>query len=275
MRRSPLGRQRRDLGRDPSALVEQLLRAVRAHPRLERGEVLGVLGELRQRHLVGAEGALHRLAVDLLGPRPALGRAQDDHRPARPLGGALARTRLDGGDVADHLVERLGHELVHGRRVVALDEVRLVAVADQQRAQLVVRDAREHGRVGDLVAVEVQDREHRAVARRVRRTCWSASWPPADRSRPRRRPRRSRRAGRGCRRPLRRRGPARSPARRPRGSSRASRARRGWGCRRGRRTGGTAVAGPPRRASCSGRPRRSCPRGRCWPRARDRRARAR
>ena len=67
----------------------------------------------------------------------------------------------------DHLVERLGHELVHGRRVVALDEVGLVAVADEQRAQLVVRDAREHGRVGDLVAVEVQDRQHRAVARRV------------------------------------------------------------------------------------------------------------
>ena len=162
-------------------------------------------------------------------------------------------------DVADHLVERLGHELVHGRRVVALDEVGLVAVADEQRAQLVVRDARQHGRVGDLVAVEVQDRQHRAVARRVRRTCWSASSPPAGRSRPRRRPRRSRRAGRGCRTPLRRRGPARSRARRPRGSSPASRARRGWGCRPGRRTAGTAGAGPPRRASCSGRPRCSVP----------------
>ena len=162
-----LGGQRRDLGGDPAVLVEQLLGAVRAHPRLERREVLGVLGQLRQRHLVGAEGALHRLAVDLLGPRPALGRAQDDHRPARPLGVAFASTRLDGGDVADHLVERLGHELVHGRRVVALHEVGLVAVADEQRAQLVVRDARQDGRVGDLVAVEVQDRQHRAVARRV------------------------------------------------------------------------------------------------------------
>ena len=163
-----LGGQRRDLGGDAAVVVEELLRPVRAHPRLERGQVLGVLGQLRQRDLVGAEGALHRPAVDLLGPRPALGRAQDDHRPARALRVALARTRLDGARCrSTHLVERLGHELVHRRRVVALDEVGLVAVADEQRAQLVVRDARQHGRVGDLVAVEVQDREHGAVARGV------------------------------------------------------------------------------------------------------------
>ena len=56
---------------------------------------------------------------------------------------------------------------VHRGRVVALDEIGLMAVPDQQRAQLVVRDARQHRRVGDLVAVEVQDREHRSVARRI------------------------------------------------------------------------------------------------------------
>ena len=42
-----------------------------------------------------------------------------------------------------------------------------VAVPGQQRGQLVVADPGEHGRVGDLVAVEVQDRQHRAVAGRV------------------------------------------------------------------------------------------------------------
>ena len=111
---------------------------------------------------------------------PSIGWPSTSLGPVQPLGvrrtiigqrgrsvAALARARLDRGDVADHLVERLGHELVHRGRVVALDEVGLVAVADEQRAQLVVRDARQHGRVGDLVAVEVQDREHRAVARRV------------------------------------------------------------------------------------------------------------
>ena len=48
--------------------------------------------------------------------------------------------------------------------IVALDEMRRVAVAAQQMVELLVRNAREHGRIGDLVAVEMQDRQHRAVA---------------------------------------------------------------------------------------------------------------
>ena len=42
-----------------------------------------------------------------------------------------------------------------------------MAVSLQQLAQLRLGDSREHSRVGDLVAVEVQDREHRSVSRRV------------------------------------------------------------------------------------------------------------
>ena len=188
-------------------------------------------------------------AVDLLRPGPALGRAQHDHRPAR----AARRRRRRGrarwiaaiSSSTSSSVAAIAWCIVG--RVVALDEVRLVAVAAQQARQLLLRDAREDGGVGDLVAVEVQDRQHRAVVGRVRGTCWSASWPRAGRSPPRRRRRRSATTqvgvveGRavGVRR-------ARSPARRPRGSSRASRARRGSGCRRGRRTAGTAAACPRR-----------------------------
>ena len=78
-----------------------------------------------------------------------------------------ARVVLNRADLVDHRVERRRHQLVHRLGLVALDEVRLVAVADEQALELVVRDAREDGRVGDLVAVEVQDRQHRAVARRI------------------------------------------------------------------------------------------------------------
>jgi len=42
-----------------------------------------------------------------------------------------------------------------------------VAVAFQQRAQLALGDPGQHCRVGDLVAVEVQDRQHGAVGHRV------------------------------------------------------------------------------------------------------------
>ena len=47
--------------------------------------------------------------------------------------------------------------------LVALDEVGLVAVTAEQLFQFVVADAGQHGRVGDLVAVEVQDGQHGAV----------------------------------------------------------------------------------------------------------------
>ena len=45
--------------------------------------------------------------------------------------------------------------------------MRLVAIAAQQVGQFLAADARQHGRIGDLEAVEMQDRQHRAVARRV------------------------------------------------------------------------------------------------------------
>ena len=50
---------------------------------------------------------------------------------------------------------------------LAFHEIGRVAVADEQRFQLLVADARQDRRVGDLVAVEVQDRQHRAVAHGV------------------------------------------------------------------------------------------------------------
>ena len=56
---------------------------------------------------------------------------------------------------------------MHGLGIGALDEVRRIAVSLEQAAQLVMGDAREHGRVGDLVAVQVEDRQHRTVEHRI------------------------------------------------------------------------------------------------------------
>ena len=75
IRRSPVGRQLRQLRQQPAVLVEQLLGPVALHPALELGDVFGVLGVHQERHLVGSERALDRQAVDDLGPRPALGGA--------------------------------------------------------------------------------------------------------------------------------------------------------------------------------------------------------
>ena len=119
--------------------------------------------------MVRAPRALDLVAADLLRPAPALRRPEHDHRPARPLGRAAlhARLPLDRADVGDHRVERRRHLRVHLGGIIALDEVRRVAVAAEQGVELVVADPGKHRRVGDLVAVEVQDRQHRTVPGRV------------------------------------------------------------------------------------------------------------
>ena len=109
-------------------------------------------------------------AVDLGRAGPALGGAQHDHRPARRARStpSVAGRALDRGDAVQGVV--------HGARpcarwtcarVVAGDVDRLVAVAAQQGVELGLGDPGQHGRVGDLVAVEVQDRQDRAVVDRV------------------------------------------------------------------------------------------------------------
>ena len=65
--------------------------------------------------------------------------------------------------LVDYGIKRSGHELVHRGRLVAFDEIRFVAIADEEARQLVMRDAREHGRAGYLVAVEVEYRQNRPV----------------------------------------------------------------------------------------------------------------
>jgi hypothetical protein len=50
---------------------------------------------------------------------------------------------------------------------VALHEQRLPAVAHHQAIELLLRDARQQGEIGDLVAVEVEHRQYGAVADRV------------------------------------------------------------------------------------------------------------
>jgi hypothetical protein len=75
----------------------------------------------------------------------------------------IAGATLDLGDLRRDLIECGGHQLVHRLRVLALDEARRVPVALEQRAQLGGRNAREHRWARDLVAVEMQDGEHRAI----------------------------------------------------------------------------------------------------------------
>ena len=58
--------------------------------------MLGMLGVDQERHLVRPEGALDLQAVDDFRSRPALGRPQDDHGPARPSGVVRGSARCFG-----------------------------------------------------------------------------------------------------------------------------------------------------------------------------------
>ena len=162
------GRQRSQFRTQPAVFVEQLLGPIAAQPFFELGPVFGIVVRLGERDLVRAPGALNLLAVHRLWPGPALGCAQHDHRPHWPLRLMTATRRaLDGRDVVEGVVEGGGQLLVHGGRVVTGDRDRAVTVTAQQRFQFGVRDAGQHRRVGDLVAVERQDGQHRAVGHRV------------------------------------------------------------------------------------------------------------
>jgi hypothetical protein len=130
--------------------------------------VRGVVAHAGQRHLMGAERSLDDHTVDHRRAGPPLGRGHHDDRPPGQQGGsARAGLGLDPTDGGQAPVEHLGQLPVHGDRLVTGDHVHLVPVTLQELAHIAVRRPAEHGRPADLVPVEVQDRQHGTVARRV------------------------------------------------------------------------------------------------------------
>ena len=84
--------------------------------------------------------------------------------PAGPI------RRVNVLDVIEAPVEHARERLVRFGRVGGEIDghiARVVPVATQQLVQVLRRDASEDGRVRDLVAVEVQDREDRAITVRI------------------------------------------------------------------------------------------------------------
>ena len=67
---------------------------------------------------------------------------------------------LDLFDVLYHGVERCGHRLVHQFGLEALNEIRRPAVTTQQLIEFLAADAGEDRWAGNLVAIEMEDRQH-------------------------------------------------------------------------------------------------------------------
>ena len=155
---------------------KELLGLVGAQPLAQHAEVLvSVLGAC-QRHLMGAPGVLGLLAVDLLGAGPALGRAEHNHGVGRAdhglaCGGLGLRGCLDVTDLIEDLLKQGSETRMNACVALVVKagdkEVRLIAHALKELGELFVGHAGEDGGVGDLVAVEVQDRQDDTVGCRV------------------------------------------------------------------------------------------------------------
>src|ERR1051326_79855 len=124
--------------------------------------------EIGDRDLVRPPSALDRLAIDEFWPGPSFRGAKDDHWPARAFEsvGLAGQPRgvLNLADPRQNHIQRTGERLVHQRRIIAFDEMRIVATAAQQVGELLAADADQHCRIGDLETIEVQDWQDRAIA---------------------------------------------------------------------------------------------------------------
>ena len=144
--------------------------------------MVGVFVHFPHRHLVRAPIIFGALAIDLFGAGPALKRAQHYHRPARSLRGTIPPSfGFDALNLTDDGIEGIRHQVMHLLRLMPLDEVWRVAVAAEQLLKLIVADPGKNCGIGDLVAVEMKDRQHRAVRCRVEKLVRM----PAGRERPR------------------------------------------------------------------------------------------
>ena len=151
-----------------AVLVEEFAGAVGTQPVGEHLQMLGGVPGAGKRHLVCPPRSGGLLAVDVGRTGPALGVTEDDHRPAWPGLVTGGRPCLDRGDLVEDVVEQFREPavdvgMVRGAVVDDLEEVRIVTVTHHQAAQFVLRDAIQHSRIGDLVAVEMQNGQHHAV----------------------------------------------------------------------------------------------------------------
>src|SRR5271157_1415142 len=121
------------------------------------------------------------MAAHLQRRAPTFWRPQHDHGPTRPpcntRGSAFL---LVLSDLANTVLNRRRHGLVHALGIGALYEVRSPAVSCQQAFQLLVRNARQQSGVINLVSVQVQDGENRPVPNGVEKLAnvpGSCQWP--------------------------------------------------------------------------------------------------
>src|SRR4029077_11609011 len=108
------------------------------------------------RDLMRAESSLIRDSVHQFGSRPTLRGLKNNHGPAWLLDLTVYTSlMLDAPDILDGIVEGRRHSLMHKVRLVSHNEKRFPSASAQELQQFFLRDAREDGRIGNLIAVQM------------------------------------------------------------------------------------------------------------------------
>lgn len=133
-------------------------RTVGPQPAFQLGEPLRVGTHIGQWHLAGTPGPSTRRPSTSAGS--ALRGAQHHHRP---IGGRAANTTpcvgLNLPNVGHATRQRLGVRLMHLCRIKPRSPQWGATMAAQHRHQVLTTPPGQHGRVGDLVTVQVEDRQ--------------------------------------------------------------------------------------------------------------------
>jgi hypothetical protein len=123
----PDGRESREFIDELAVFVEQFFGLVTLHPGLKNLEMLRIFTDRRQRDLMRSECAFDGDSIHFLRAGPSLRRAEDNHGPDGLLfESALTSLLLNSPNLGVAILKRLGQELMHDLRVVALDKVGLV-----------------------------------------------------------------------------------------------------------------------------------------------------
>jgi hypothetical protein len=153
---------------EPPSVVKKLLGLVALHPFFEKLHVIGLGGKLGQGHLVRPPGIFDGLAVHDLRAGPAFGSAENNHGPRRPIRVSLeTRFLLDRADLCGYGVERRRHQRMHNLRIMTFHKVGLISISRKKVREFDVRHSAQNCRIGNLVAVQVQDGKDRAVTHGV------------------------------------------------------------------------------------------------------------
>src|SRR5260221_6526455 len=110
------------------------------------------------------------LPIKLFRTRPAFRSAHHDHRPSwtdRMGCGALSCIFLNLANLLNTTFKRSGNQLMHHLRIVTRYYVWLIAISAKQAIQFLSGDTRENGSIGDLLTIEMKDRQYSSISHPV------------------------------------------------------------------------------------------------------------